>query len=353
MSGRHFRIGVLGLSALFASTFLAWQSRDWSLNEAVEPGVELYGIRNLEVEKLRRFPPDLAGQEPFHFVAATGDRLPFYLDRRSLPQPRQIFLYADPFVGGEGMVVVPPSDPVPLAVGGPREQALLELVRTSKDTPDFLRGLTVKETIDRWLLDREGKPYTEVSEVFESKQHRQDSIEDAWKPYRRAVMSGYRLIRVAQQIERVFDDVVHRIDCFHDPYMVGGPPPRFVWTSTAFFSDRYMFDFRVDVTMSPASDEIDGTVTNIIGEAVLIVSEIMSGHGTRVVGVPGSSTPLLTLAEWESVLEANGDFSVIGIELQLEQPVHSFDVYRGQFASPIYVNLHDQDRHSAKTKPAE
>lgn len=132
--------------------------------------------------------------------------------------------------------------------------------------------------------------------------------------YPKAVVSGYKLIEEAQQMESLFCEVDHFVSSNGQ------------WNSEAFFADRYVLTMQVDVKVSADFDE----VLAIKGDPEFHLREIETVQildDGRVHTTFAKIEGTFGLAEWKRVVDAGGDFSKIGIKVTLHRPVKSFERY--------------------------
>lgn len=151
--------------------------------------------------------------------------------------------------------------------------------------------------------------------------------------YPKAVVSGYKLIEEAQQMESLFGEVDHFVSSDGQ------------WNSEAFFAGRYVLTMQVDVKVSADFDEvltIRGTPEFHLRE----VERVRILDDGRVHASFSKNGGTIGLAEWKRVVEAGGDFSMIGIKTTLDQPVKSFEKYvqalrrdRVKVALPLVKNV--------------
>lgn len=142
--------------------------------------------------------------------------------------------------------------------------------------------------------------------------------------YNRAIQSGLDTIPEARQIEEVLGEAHHSIS-YHGSRSVGND-----WNTEVYLYGRYELLMQVPVRMGYQFDE----VLEVAGEPQFYLLEVQSieyyGNDRR----PGASYAQgdewpypFGAEEWAKVYAADGDFSVIGIELNKEAPVDGFEDY--------------------------
>ena len=144
--------------------------------------------------------------------------------------------------------------------------------------------------------------------------------------YKQAVRSGFAKIPQANQIERLLGEAGHFISYDGNPRLIA------TWNTHACFADRYVMFMRVDLQM----DQRFSTIVKVIGSPRFQMYEIehaySGGHGARYLSVGRGSFGLDT---WEKIVQAEGDFSAVGIVLKRNDPVPNFREY-------VKVKLHTQ-----------
>jgi hypothetical protein len=137
---------------------------------------------------------------------------------------------------------------------------------------------------------------------------------------RKAVKSGYSKIPQAKQIDELIGEADHFISGYKNT------DPGLEWCTDVYFAGRYELGMRVDVEVNRSSE-----VTKVIGEPKFYLSEVARvdvgpGDGVSVAYQPSGHREF-GAADWEKVVKAKGDFSVIGIKLNRSSPVPNFDKY--------------------------
>ncbi len=136
-----------------------------------------------------------------------------------------------------------------------------------------------------------------------------------WPSDQQLVPSGYLLIPEAQQIDDLMPHVWHQVSNFQEPDLAE-------WQTEAFFSERYQLWMSVDVRV----DRESGQITHLLGSprfTLLEVGDVTVEHGS--IGTSYRNQHQFDVADWKKVVAADGDFSVVGIDLKKRQPVLNFD----------------------------
>jgi hypothetical protein len=127
------------------------------------------------------------------------------------------------------------------------------------------------------------------------------------------VPSGYRLIPEARQIDEFFGPAWHKVTNYDAPDLAE-------WQTEAHFGGRYELLMVVDVRV----DRQSGAIA-VVGAPRFILREVQAIRGDREVSYRGSSERKFDADQWQKVVEAEGDFSAIGMTLILNKPVPGFD----------------------------
>lgn len=138
--------------------------------------------------------------------------------------------------------------------------------------------------------------------------------------YKEAVRSGRRQIPETNQIEELFGNSDHFIG-HHGDRSLGND-----WSTVAYFYDRYVLTMKVDVKVPYSFDKVE----TILSEPRFTLNEVekVTFHsGGDVVGASFGAQHRFSLKDWKKLYEANGDFSVIGIDVKKDRPVKDFGKY--------------------------
>ena len=146
--------------------------------------------------------------------------------------------------------------------------------------------------------------------------------------YRRAVKSGFKKIPEAKQIEDLLGEADHFIS-------YSGPSVPQDWNTVVYFGGRYELAMQVVVeTLFDFSE-----VTKVKGEPKFYFYEVSRveryPHGQWGADYNAASERHFGRAEWQRVVAAKGDFSVIGIRLNRGPPVADFDHFVRAFRKDI------------------
>lgn len=145
------------------------------------------------------------------------------------------------------------------------------------------------------------------------------------KGYIETVVSGIEQIPAARQMEKLIGDSDHFITHFG----FGDQP--LTWNTEVWFHPRYRLSMKTKVMVDYESNK----VVEVVGEPNFYMREIDTitpiDHGRHHAKVGTNWN--FGLDEWEKVVEADGDFSVIGIELS-DKPLPYFDEFVANVRKP-------------------
>lgn len=143
--------------------------------------------------------------------------------------------------------------------------------------------------------------------------------------YREAVRDGFTKIPQACQVEELFGEADHFIS------YSGSRDVRQDWNTEVFFLERYSLTMQVEVKVNREFSRI----TSVVGEPMFYLTEFESIDGSTA---KFGRSHDFTLADWNRVVDADGDLSVIGIAIKKDAPVADFERYVKQYrASRIEV----------------
>ena len=137
-----------------------------------------------------------------------------------------------------------------------------------------------------------------------------------WPTQEQMVPSGYRMIPEATQIDDLLGPAWHRLSNYQEPDSAE-------WQTEALFAGRYELSMRVRVQV----DRSSGRVTEVVGEPRFLLLKIKEIRDSREVRYDGNHQREFGVDQWHQVVRAKGDFSVIGIQLDRNNPVFGFDRY--------------------------
>ncbi|HUS10586.1 MAG TPA: hypothetical protein VMZ30_08985 [Pyrinomonadaceae bacterium] len=136
------------------------------------------------------------------------------------------------------------------------------------------------------------------------------------KRYDLSIAYGKQSIPIVMEFHRLFGDAVSSISYYTGEY---GDPE---WNSKVGLYGRYILTMQFKI-------ELDDTRTKIIRFAeprfhlVEVESISPQANGTHAITY-GRQQVRFGIAEWQKLLEGNGDFSVIGVTLEKDKPVDEF-----------------------------
>lgn len=147
-------------------------------------------------------------------------------------------------------------------------------------------------------------------------------LSNRWPSQQQMVTAGYPMIPQAKQIDHLFGPAWHQTSNYQEPNVVE-------WITTALFAGRYELTMRVHV-------EVDrlGNVSKVIGEPRFMLGEVARVEGREV---SYGQWHEFGAEEWEKVVKAKDDFSVIGIRLDRDNPVHGFVEYKKMVRNGIQM----------------
>lgn len=139
-----------------------------------------------------------------------------------------------------------------------------------------------------------------------------------WPSQEQMVQSGYQIIPEARQIDDLLGPAWHKLTNGRLSY--SREPDIAEWQTEALFGGRYQLTMWVKTEV----DRQSGKVSKVIGEPRFILAEV-SRISRRGVSYQGGHE--FGAEEWQKVVKAKGDFSVIGIRLDRNHPVRGFAEY--------------------------
>ncbi len=137
-----------------------------------------------------------------------------------------------------------------------------------------------------------------------------------WPSQEQMVASGYRMIPQAKQIDDLFGPAWHRVSNYREPDTAE-------WQTEALFGGRYEMWMTVTVRI----DRRSGSVIQVIGEPRFLLLEVQRIERSGAVAYPAMNQHEFGADKWQQVVNANGDFSVIGIQLNRNNPVPGWQRY--------------------------
>jgi hypothetical protein len=138
--------------------------------------------------------------------------------------------------------------------------------------------------------------------------------------YTRAVESGRTDIEQVRQFDRLFPGATHFISYYTG---TNGNP---TWNSKAGLHGRYVLTMQIPISLSGlgrSQVRSNGTPTFILTEVQNITS--LPGGQTSIVYSGNQIT--FGFLEWNKLVESNGDLSVLGITIKINQKIPGFVKY--------------------------
>ena len=138
--------------------------------------------------------------------------------------------------------------------------------------------------------------------------------------YTKALESGKKDIPVVAQLVKLF----HETRSFISYYNGKVAPPR--WNSIVGLHGRYGLALQMGISLNESrTSVIDSNEPLIYLAEITKISKDPKTGATTVISNGFQKT--ITLKDWEKVVEAKGDFSVIGIKLVTDKPIEGFEKY--------------------------
>lgn len=127
--------------------------------------------------------------------------------------------------------------------------------------------------------------------------------------------NGLAQIQPAEQMDRLYDNCRR--------YITYGGPSTSIWNSVAYFGGRYELTMQVSVEIESATS---GHMTGEPKFRLLEVTDVESSPSGQV-GASFGRNFNFGLVEWQKVFAADGDYSVIGFEINRDPPVPDFEAF--------------------------
>jgi hypothetical protein len=113
-------------------------------------------------------------------------------------------------------------------------------------------------------------------------------------------------------------------DCSIDNFITQSASPGAVtWNTEVPFGGRYILTYQVSVFVNYRNKKVEKT-TDLPTFTLEEVSRVFNAT-SETVGADFNADYHLTRSDWEKVVAAHGDFSVIGIRIDTNHPVPRFD----------------------------
>ena len=140
------------------------------------------------------------------------------------------------------------------------------------------------------------------------------------KDYIQTTRSGIGSLPWPKQMEALFGDADHFITHYG---MASGPRP---WNTVVYFGGRYELALQVDVEINYRTHKI----VKAVSPPKFHLSEIGSlirNKANQVEGADIAKNWVVDEVQWNQFVQANGDWSVIGITVRTNDPIPGFDEY--------------------------
>ena len=148
---------------------------------------------------------------------------------------------------------------------------------------------------------------------------------NSWPSQEQMVPSGYAMIPQAKQIDDLLGPAWHSCSNYKEPNVVE-------WITTELFAGRYKLEMRVNVEV----DRRSGNISKITGEPRFMLCEVYDIEGR---GVSYKYWHEFGAEKWIKIVKAKGDFSVIGIHLDRDNPVPGFAEYKNTPRNGIQMKV--------------
>ncbi len=152
----------------------------------------------------------------------------------------------------------------------------------------------------------------------------------------KAVEQGVDALSFPKEVEALFGAT--NVDHFIRPFTGSA-----VWNSTAYFAGRYTLELRIPITI----DHEHCRVKAVPGPAEVWIDEVTEVFFSRS-GAPGASLEgghwRLNEAEWKTLVENGGHWSVVNVPIVTNAPVKGFDAYASSVRDPIRYRKENYDK---------
>ena len=138
-----------------------------------------------------------------------------------------------------------------------------------------------------------------------------------------ATTAALKMPPVAQDFEKLFPDSVHSIDHMKHQYPDGEYRRGDNWYGKAYLHNRYSIDMRF-----PFETNEDSTV-KILDEPTFFFCELAEA-GINEQGNPWfrhGESRCIDHSEWNKLVDAEGDFSVLGLTIIKDSPIENFELW--------------------------
>ena len=140
-----------------------------------------------------------------------------------------------------------------------------------------------------------------------------------------AQRSGCEKIPQVRQIETLFGKGDHFITGGEPHLMPGGANDICQWSTDVYFAGRYQLTMWVDIEIDRRNSEVSRVVDTLKFRLLEVTRVDMLSDGRPSISYGGSGQREFSAADWKKVVEAKGDFSVIGIQIRNDAPIANFD----------------------------
>ncbi len=143
--------------------------------------------------------------------------------------------------------------------------------------------------------------------------------------YKDTVRDGIKTVPHVQEIMKIFPNA----PTDHFIGQSGSDKNAGIWNTVVYFGGRYQFGYQVDVIV----DYKYNRISKIAGTPQFYLWEVATLTPSNSDGVveatynKSNGIPFIGEKQWNEIVAAKGDFSVVGIHLITNSPIAGFDDY--------------------------
>jgi hypothetical protein len=145
--------------------------------------------------------------------------------------------------------------------------------------------------------------------------------------YKDTVRDGIKFVPHVQEIKQMFPNAP--TDHFITQYGFDKNVP-VTWNTVVYFYGRYELDYQVDVIVDYKNNKIskvDGIPAFLLLEVATVAKPTPGGAVGSTYKSTDQASHVFGEEQWDKIVAAKGDFSVIGIHLITNSPIPGFDDY--------------------------
>lgn len=148
--------------------------------------------------------------------------------------------------------------------------------------------------------------------------------------YKATVRDGIKSVPYVREIERIFSNCP--TDHFITQFGFDKTQP-VLWNTEVFFGGRYVFTYQVFVSIDYTRNRVLKTVG--VPKFYLVQVSKVFNDSPETIGADFDADYKFDARDWEKIVAAKGDFSVVGITLDTNHFVPRFD----DFVQSLRTNL--------------